>query len=251
MNKKISIITATYNSALTIRDCLNSVRAQQATAEHIIIDGLSNDETPEIIKTYPHISKVISERDLGIYDAMNKGISVAKGDVIGFLNSDDYYAHSEVLKNVIDVFEDNTIDSCYGDLVYFDPVDTTKIVRNWKSGHYHERRFYWGWMPPHPTFFVRRSIYEKYGGFNLNLGSSADYELMLRFLVKHKICTAYLPEVLVRMRAGGVSNVSLRNRLKANRMDRYAWDVNGLKPYPWTTYLKPLSKIMQFFMDRT
>jgi glycosyltransferase involved in cell wall biosynthesis len=244
--KKISIITATFNSAHTIRDCLRSVRAQQMTVEHIIIDGLSNDETPAIIKTYPHVSKFISERDLGIYDAMNKGIAAANGDVIGFLNSDDYYAHPHVLEKVLDVFEDNAIDSCYGDLIYFDPVDTTRIVRIWNSGYYHERRFYWGWMPPHPTFFVRRSVYERYGGFKLDLGSAADYELMLRFLVKHKISTAYIPEVLVKMRAGGVSNVSLRNRLKANRMDRYAWEVNGLKPYPWTTCLKPLSKLKQF-----
>ncbi|HUJ16766.1 MAG TPA: glycosyltransferase family 2 protein [Nitrospirota bacterium] len=247
MRKKISIITASFNSGSTIKDCLDSVEDQGNQAEHIIIDGASTDDTLSIVRSYPHIAEVISEPDHGIYDAMNKGIALATGDVIGILNSDDYYAHPQVLERVMKVFENREIDSCYGDLLYFDPVDKTRIVRNWISGSYHERRFYWGWMPPHPTFFVRRSMYEKYGGFKLSLGSAADYELMLRFLVKHKISTAYLPEILVRMRSGGISNMSLRNRLTANRMDRYAWEANELKPYFWTTFVKPLSKIMQFF----
>jgi glycosyltransferase len=244
----ISIITATFNSSLTIADCLESVKSQKGKVEHIVIDGLSVDKTLEIARLYPHVSKLISETDSGIYDAMNKGITVASGDIIGILNSDDFYANSDVLEKIGAVFEDPEIDSCYGDLVYVDSTDTTKITRYWKSGSYHKQSFYWGWMPPHPTFFVRRRVYEKYGMFNLDLGSAADYELMLRFLVKNKITTTYIPEVLVKMRAGGVSNVSLKNRLKANRMDRYAWAVNGLKPYPWTTYLKPLSKIKQFFV---
>lgn len=244
----ISIITATFNSASTLRDCLNSVDSQPVTMEHLIIDGGSTDDTLEIAKSFPHVSRIVSEPDSGIYDAMNKGIALATGDVIGILNSDDFYADQDVLTKVADIFSDETIDACYGDLMYVDATDTSKITRNWKSGTFSQRSFYWGWMPPHPTFFVRRSVYEKYGMFNLNLGSAADYELMLRFLVKHGINTAYIPEVLVKMRAGGVSNVSLKNRLKANRMDRYAWTVNGLKPYPWTTYLKPLSKIRQFFV---
>jgi glycosyltransferase len=167
-------------------------------------------------------------------------------------------------------FDDPLVEACYGDLFYVkeqgsrhelqDSGGTTqnskfktpnfRVVRNWKSGEYSPERFYWGWMPPHPTFFVRRSLYERYGTFNLELGSAADYELMLRFLLKHEITTAYIPEVLVIMRTGGVSNVSLKNRLSANRMDRLAWQVNGLKPYPWTLFLKPIMKIPQFLLLR-
>ena len=244
----ISIITSTLNSAHTIRGCLNSVSDQQGNIEHIVIDGVSSDGTLEILCTFPYLSKVISEPDKGIYDAMNKGISLASGEVIGILNSDDFYANSSILKKVAAVFKDPGVDSCYGDLVYVDPSDTAHLIRYWKSGHYNVKNLYWGWMPPHPTFFVRRWVYEKYGMFNLDFGSAADYELMLRFLVKHKITTAYIPEVMVKMRAGGVSNMSLKNRIRANRMDRRAWEVNGLKPYPWTNFLKPLRKIKQYFV---
>jgi glycosyltransferase involved in cell wall biosynthesis len=250
MSIKITIISATFNSALTLDDCLASVSSQSVPAEHLIIDGGSTDKTLAIAASYPHVSKIISGRDAGIYDAMNKGIALATGDVVGILNSDDFYASKDVLGWVAEIFADQSMDSCYGDLVYVDPIDTNRVTRNWKSGEFKDKGFYWGWMPPHPTFFVRRSVYEKYGMFNLNLGSAADYELMLRFLVKHKISTAYIPEVLVKMRAGGVSNVTLGNRLKANRMDRYAWTVNGLTPYPWTIIAKPLRKIGQFLQNK-
>ena len=249
MSCRITIITATFNSAPTMADCLNSVKSQAGHIEHIIIDGASNDGTHEIIKSYSHVSKIVSDGDRGIYDAMNKGIFLATGEVIGILNSDDFYADEKVLAKVAEVFDDPAVDSCYGDLVYVDYDDTAKITRRWRSGTFNRRSFYWGWMPPHPTFFVRRRIYEKFGQFNLNLGSAADYELMLRFLVRHKITIAYIPEVLVKMRTGGISNVSLENRLKANGMDRYAWKINGLKPYPWTTILKPVRKIRQFIIS--
>ncbi len=246
MSNQISIITVSFNSGSTINNCLDSVRDQGNKVEHIIIDGGSTDGTLDILESYPHIAKVISEPDLGIYDAMNKGIALATGDVIGILNSDDFYAGQDVLAKVARIFSKHTTESCYGDLVYVDPANISKITRIWKSGPFHKENFYWGWMPPHPTFFVRRKIYKKYGMFNINLGSAADYELMLRFLVKHSITMEYIPEVLVKMRSGGISNVSLKNRFKANRMDRYAWALNGLKPYPWTTFLKPLLKIRQF-----
>jgi len=251
MKPTVSIITATYNSAATIRDCLDSVSSQYVQAEHIIIDGGSTDGTLNAVCSCPHIAKIISEKDHGIYDAMNKGLELATGEVVGILNSDDFYAGNDTLTKVAETFADAKVDACYGDLLYVDPLDTTKIVRKWVSGAYHERCFYGGWMPPHPTFFVRRSVYERYGRFDLNLGSAADYELMLRFLLKHKIRTAYIPEVLVKMRAGGISGASLKNRLVANQMDRKAWKVNGLKCFPWTTYLKPLRKIGQFLpVDR-
>ena len=155
-----------------------------------------------------------------------------------------------VLERVAGVFENPSIEACYGDLVYVKALtrDSKQVLRYWKSGPFHPDKFKWGWMPPHPTFFVRRSVYEKYGLFNLDLGSAADYELMLRFLFKHRIKVAYIPEVLVCMRAGGVSNASVKNRVNANLMDRKAWEVNGLKPYPWTLFLKPLRKLPQWFM---
>lgn len=244
----ISIITATFNSGATLRDCLESVQNQNIRAEHIIVDGGSRDNTLVIARSYKHVSNIISEKDRGIYDAMNKGIASASGDVIGILNSDDFYADDQVLTKVNDVFKDPSVESCYGDLQYVDSFNTEKATRKWKSGKYRRGAFFWGWMPPHPTFFVRRSVYERYGNFNLDLGSAADYELMLRFLVKHRISSVYIPEVLVKMRTGGVSNNSIKSRLKANRMDRLAWTVNGLSPYPWTRYLKPLSKVRQFFV---
>jgi len=265
---KISIITATFNAAATLRHSLDSVATQQAgtgtcgaspQVEHLLIDGGSTDGTLEIARQYPHISRIISEPDCGIYDAMNKGLRLATGEVIGILNADDFYANDQVLDRVEKVFEDPDVKACYGDLVYVKETDAShesrvdqspdfKVHRYWKSGVFFPDRFNWGWMPPHPTFFVRRRVYEQYGLFNLDLGSAADYELMLRFLLKHRIKVAYIPEVLVHMRAGGVSNASFGNRLKANRMDRKAWEVNGLRPFPWTLWMKPVRKIPQYFL---
>jgi len=248
MNCKISIITVTCNSASTISTCINSVENQQYKVEHIIIDNCSSDKTLEIVNSYPYIEKVVSEADHGIYDAMNKGIALATGDVVGILNSDDCYVSANVIEKVSRIFDDERIDSCYGDLVYVDALDNTKITRSWKSGSFNARSFYWGWMPPHPTFFVRRSVYEKFGLFRTDIGTAADYELMLRFLLKHKITTAYIPEVMVIMQDGGISNSSLLKRIKANRMDLSAWHTNGLKPYPWTIFFKPLRKTGQFLV---
>ena len=244
---KLSIITATYNAADTLATCLDSVRNQGSDVEHILIDGGSTDATLDIADSYKeHIVKIVSEPDKGIYDAMNKGIQIATGEVIGILNADDFYPSSDVLSRVAEVFADKNIDACYGDLVYVDSEHTNKVKRFWRAGKFDSKKFYWGWMPPHPTFFVRASVYEKYGLFNLDLGSAADYEIMLRFLLKHEINVAYLPMVMVHMRTGGVSNANVSNRLAANRMDRKAWQVNGLRPYPWTLYAKPLRKVGQW-----
>lgn len=194
-------------------------------------------------------SRIISEKDNGLYDALNKGIRFASGDVVGMLHADDFYAGADVLEQVAEVFRNPEVYACYGDLLYVNRSnDQTRVVRYWRSGAFNHKRFYWGWMPPHPTFFVRKSVYEKYGLFNLNLGTAADYELMLRFLVRHRIITAYIPEVLVHMRTGGMSNASVNNRLKANRMDRKAWEINGLEPYTWTIFLKPIRKIPQWWI---
>jgi glycosyltransferase involved in cell wall biosynthesis len=243
----ISIITATYNAASTLKDSLQSVSIQTVAPEHVIVDGASFDATITIAKNHSgHIIQISSEPDNGIYDAMNKGISKVTGDIVGILNADDFYADPRVLERVAEVFEDESIDACYGDLCYVDHNNTDKVIRYWSSGDYNYRKFYSGWMPPHPTFFVRKAVYERYGLFNLELSSAADYELMLRFLVRHRIKMAYIPEVLVHMRTGGVSNSTLANRLRANKMDRMAWEANELKPYPWTLTCKPLRKIGQW-----
>jgi len=243
---KISIVTITYNSAATLRDTLESVQSQTYTnIEQVVADGASTDGTIEIVKEFG-VENFKSEKDSGLYDAMNKGVSMATGDVVGILNSDDFYYDNDVLKNVAKEFEDPSVQAVYGDLYYVDPVDTSKVVRKWISGPFKKSRFLNGWMPPHPTFFVRREVYEKYGLFNLELRSAADYEIMLRYLYKHELKVNYINKFFVRMRAGGMSNASLSNRIRANKEDRRAWEINGIKPRFYTLYLKPLSKIHQF-----
>ncbi len=244
---KISIITSTYNSAETIRDTLDCIRQQDhPDIEHIIIDGLSNDNTLEIVKEFRHVAKIISEKDSGIYDAMNKGIACATGDVIGILNSDDVYASANTLSSVASVFENAEVQASYANLQFVLRNDLNKVVRTWKAGGYRKSSFYYGWMPPHPTFFVRREVYQKAGLFNLDLGSAADYELMLRILLKFGIPAVYINRTIVKMRVGGVSTGTLANRIKANKKDRLAWKVNGLEPHFFTLYLKPIRKIGQF-----
>jgi glycosyltransferase len=241
----ISVVTVARNAAGTIRDCLRSVASQSAPpVEHLVIDGASDDGTCEAARAAG--VHVVSEPDRGLYDAMNKGLARATADVVGFLNADDVYAAPDVLARVADALSDPAADACYGDLEYVDGADASRVTRRWKAGPYDVARFRWGWMPPHPTFFVRRDVYERLGGFDLRFGSAADYELMLRFLVRHRIPARYVPSVLVRMRTGGVSNRSLGNRVAANRMDRLAWKANGLTPLPWTGVAKPLRKLGQF-----
>jgi glycosyltransferase len=245
---RVSIITATFNSFETIGDTLESVRSQQyPDLEHIIVDGLSTDATLQKVASYPHVSKVISEKDNGIYDAMNKGIAHSTGDVVGILNSDDFYVHSKVIDAVAAEFMRTNCDALYADLQYVDRYDTRKVKRKWKSGEYHEGDFELGWMPPHPTFFVKRSVYERYGTFRLDLKSAADYELMLRLIHKHHVKLCYLPIMIVKMRTGGMSNRSFLHRLKANKEDRKAWQVNELKPRFYTFFLKPTRKLVQYF----
>lgn len=246
---KISIITASFNNADTIADTIRSVLEQDyADVEYIIVDGGSTDDTLKIIEeSKSKISKIISEKDAGIYFALNKGIELATGDVIAFLHADDIFADPKVISKVMQLFKEKNVESVYGDLHYVDRTDTKKIIRNWRSGEYAHGLFLKGWMPPHPSFFLKKEIYKKFGTFNTSFRSAADYELMLRMLHKNKISTAYIPEVIVKMRVGGVSNASMKNRVKANREDKRAWEVNGLKPGLLTFIRKPLSKIKQFF----
>lgn len=245
---KVSIITISYNSAETIEDTIKSVIDQtHGDVEYIIIDGASGDGTTDIIDKYKMgIAFSSSEKDTGIYDAMNKGVQAATGDIIGILNSDDVYADDRVLEDVVKAFEETNCDGCYADLEYVDRTNLEKVVRYWKAGQYESGKFVKGWMPPHPTFFVRKKIYDQFGIYNTTLRSAADYEFMLRVIHKHKISLFYLPRVITRMRVGGQSNITLSNRIKANKEDRMAWEMNNLKPGPFTLIRKPLSKFSQF-----
>ena len=245
---KISIITVSYNAESTIQETIESVLSQRGVElEYIIIDGGSTDKTVSIVETYKdRIRHFVSEEDKGIYDGMNKGVALATGDVIGILNADDVYADEEVLQAVTASFQNN-IEAVYADLVYVAENDLNKITRTWVSRDYVEGAFKKGWMPPHPTFFVKREIYEKYGDYSLELKSAADYEFMLRVIHKNKIKLAYLNKIIVKMRVGGESNASLKNRIRANKEDRKAWTMNGLKPGNLTFIRKPLSKVGQFF----
>lgn len=245
---KISIITATYNSSKTIKDTVVSVLNQKYTnIEHIIVDGNSQDNTLEIIQNITNrVTKIISEPDKGIYDAMNKGIDLVTGDIVGILNSDDFYSSDDIISDIIDVFQRTNCDAIYGDLEYIDANDSNKTIRHWKSKAYTKGLFKRGWHPAHPTFFVKKEIYEKYGNFNLKYRIAADYEIMLRFIEKNKIKTIYLPKTMVKMRTGGASNKSLKNIIEANKECYLAWKDNGLSISPFIFLMKPFSKIFQF-----
>ncbi len=246
---KISIITVCLNSDETIEDAIKSILAQSYDdIEYIIVDGGSSDETLSIIKKYENeITRYISEPDKGVYDALNKGLKLATGEVVGFLHADDFYATTETIKNVARVFGHNKVDCLWGDLVYVGKENTEKIIRYWKSGKYKKNLFKRGWMPAHPTFFVKRRVYEKHGYFNTDFRIAADYEIMLRFLHKFNISSYYIPEVLVKMRVGGLSNRSLKNVVRKSIEDYNAWKINKLSGGIHTIIMKNISKIPQFF----
>lgn len=245
-----SIITVSFNNGKTIADTIQSVLRQSFTNfEYLIIDGGSSDETQEILSRLPAQVRWISEPDKGIYDAMNKGWKLASGRFVAYLNADDLYDNPQVLEKVaatITSFPDAR--AVYGDLAYVKANQTTRVVRYWKSGRFEPYDFLWGWMPPHPTFFLEKNAFVQWGGFrDEELRSAADYELMLRMLFVHKIPTAYCPHLLVRMRTGGESNKSLKNRVRGNKEDRKAWELNGIKPGLFTLICKPLRKIPQYW----
>jgi glycosyltransferase involved in cell wall biosynthesis len=245
---KVSIITVTYNSARFLGDCIRSVQMQNyKNIEHIIIDGKSTDGTIGIIKKYEAgIAKWVSETDKGMYDAINKGMAMATGDVIGILNSDDVLDNDHVIFNIVKEFITHKTDAVYGDLEYVAQDDTDKVLRVWKGHAFDRKRFEHGWMPAHPTFYVKRKVVEKYGGYETHYFSAADYELMARYLYLHHISASYLPKLIVRMRVGGASNASLKQRLRANRRDYLAMRRNKI-PFAFVvSILKPLIKLHQF-----
>jgi len=229
---KLSIVTVCVNAESTILEALESVKRQTySDVEHIVVDGSSRDGTMKVIESNPsRITTMVSEPDNGIYDAMNKGIALAKGDIVGFLNADDFYAVDTVLESVAKCFQDTDIDVVYGDICYVKRNRPTKIVRYWKSSEYRPGQFERGWCPPHPTFFVRREIYEQPGGYyDTGFKLAADFELIVRYLAVNRLRSRYLPEVLVKMRMGGETNRNLSNILSQNREILKALKLNGLK----------------------
>jgi len=248
---KISIITAVYNNKANIGHCIESVLSQTyPTVEHIVIDGLSTDGTVDIIQSYQtHISKWVSEKDNSIYDALNKGISLATGDVVGFLHSDDVFDTRFTLEKVAGLFNQTHCDAVYGDLVYVSKIDTTNIVRYWKSCPFDVTKFRQGWMPPHPTLFMTKKTYDVFGLFNLNYRIASDYDLMLRTVGSGQLVCQYLPEIVTRMRVGGASNKSLKNIWRKSYEDWQALKRNK-KGGLYTLFLKNVSKIGQFFIRK-
>lgn len=245
---KISVVTAVYNRQVTIGQALESVAIQShADIDHVIQDGGSTDGTLDIIANQSNDrTYLISERDYGIYDAINRGIQRATGDVIGLMHSDDFLADPDVLAQVANMFEDHTIDGVYGDLDYVAANDTNRIIRRWRSGPYDPKKLEKGWMPPHPTLYLRREVFERHGLYDTSFRIAADYDAMLRYLIQGQIRLAYIPEVMVKMRVGGESNKSLRKVFQKSQEDYRAIRRNGVGGLG-TLAMKNLSKIQQFF----
>jgi len=248
---RISVVTVCYNSASTILDTIESVAKQTYfDVEHVIVDGGSKDRTMDIVRSSTSISNYVSEPDKGIYDAMNKGILLATGDVIGTLNADDIYANENILTEISEAFTDKNVDAVYGDLVYVAQDNMKNIIRYWKSKPFKPGLFKQGWMPAHPTFFVRSEVYEKYGMFDLNFKLASDFELTMRLMEKYSIKTKYIPKVFVKMRLGGATNNSLKNIIKGNIESYQACRKNGLRVNILFPIIKIASRFPQFFIKK-
>lgn len=248
MTLKVSIVTVVYNAVDTIADALVAVRNQSyGDIEHIVIDGSSTDGTQAIIEKFDHVAAFVSEPDSGIYDAMNKGVSMATGDIVALLNADDFYQHEHVVRDAVQAIESKQVDACYANLVYVDFTDTDKVVRNWTSRDHVDGLCFKGWMPAHPTLFLRRSVYERSGLFDTSLAYQADLEFCARIFEKTKISSVYIPELWVRMRMGGVTNNSIKTMWKGNWESYYALRKLGLSTNPVSYFLgKFLPKIKQY-----
>ena len=244
---KVSILTVAYQSAATLRQTIDSVLSQDySNIEYWVIDGGSNDGSVEILESYAGRVHFISEKDSGIYDALNKGLARISGDIVGVIGADDFYPTTDVISSVVASFQANQTDAIYGDIQFVDP-ESMRVVRYWKAGAYQINNWLYGWMPPHLSFYVKRDVYERLGNYRTDFRCAADYEWMLRALYKHRISVAYLPKLLMTMRNGGTSTASWKHRWVANREDRKAWALNDLKPYFFTVTLKPIRKIIQLF----
>jgi glycosyltransferase involved in cell wall biosynthesis len=251
MDKKISIITAVYNNQTEIRNAVDSVLAQSyPNIEYIVVDGASNDGTTEIIQSYGgKITRFISEPDKGIYDALNKGLNLATGEIVGILHSDDIFFSNDTLTHVAATFVRTGCDAVYGDLLYVSKADTSNVVRFWKSSPFDATKFKTGWMPAHPTLFMKKEVYEQYGLFDLRYRIASDYDLMLRTLGSGQLHAEYVPEVITRMRVGGASNKSFKNIWRKSKEDYLALKRNKMGGF-WTLAFKNLSKVSQFVKKR-
>ena len=247
---KVSLITATFNSSNNLKSCLQSVIKQShEEIEHIIIDGVSNDNTLQIIKNFQEINpkiKFISENDNGIYDALNKGIKMASGDIIGFIHSDDFLKSKDIISGIVSLISNEKFDGIYGDLQYVDKNNPKKVVRNWKSSEFFQKLLKKGWMPPHPTFFLRKEVYKKHGLFDLKYSISADYDFMLRVLKDSNLKFKYYPRVITVMRTGGISNSGMINIIRKTLEDFRIIKNNDIGNVS-TLFFKNISKIKQFF----
>ena len=246
---KVSLITVSFNSASTITDTIESIHAQDYDdIEYIIVDGASKDNTVEIIKSFgSKIDKWISEPDKGIYDAMNKAIRMATGEVVGILNSDDFYSATNIVSQVASAFHDSSMDAVFGDLVFVDPNNLKKIVRKYSSAKWHPEKFARGFMPAHPTFFVRRKYYEQIGLFKTDYKIAADYELLIRFLYVHKLKYKYLPINMVTMRKGGVSSNGILSNIILNDEIIRGCRENGIPTNVFKVYPKYFTKLFELF----
>jgi len=253
---KVSIITTPFNAEKTIEETILSVLNQTyGDIEYIIIDGKSSDKTMDIVNRYKdRISHIVSEPDNGQYEAKNKGIRLASGDVIGFLNADDFYTTGEVVEKIMRVFLDKDVDCMWADVIHINSKDEKtekeKVIRYWRSSSYRNGLFERGWMPPHSTFFAKRWVYEKHGGFNTDFKISADYEIMLRFLHKYRISGYYLPEVLIKMRVGGASNGNIKRIANKTAEDFRVLKMHDFKGPLSTVFLKNITKIPMFLSRR-
>lgn len=237
---KISVITVAYNSATTIAETLRSVASQHhGDIEHIVIDGGSSDTTREVIaREGTHVARFVSEPDRGIYDAMNKGVAAATGDIVGFLNADDHYAHPNVLARVAQMFADTPLDMVFGDVAFFRATQPEHIIRRYRSDRFRPGLIGWGWMPAHPAMFVRRSVFENTGLFQINYRIAGDFEWVARVFQNKTLRYSYLPEVLVHMQTGGISTQGWRSTVLLNREVMRACQDNGIA----TNWFKILSK---------
>ncbi|MEM7367595.1 MAG: glycosyltransferase family 2 protein [Bacteroidota bacterium] len=244
---KVSIITVSYNSASCIKSCIDSILSQDyPNIEYIIIDGASTDGTVDIIRSYGEmVSRFISEPDQGIYDAMNKGVKLAQGDIVGLLNSDDLYANSQVISRVVQEFQSSQADTVYGDLVYIQDHNMDQIVRYYPGVDFHPNKLRKGMMPPHPTFFVKRHLYETYGLFNTQYAICADFDFMVRLFHKHEVSYSYIPEVMVKMRTGGSSTQGLKSTLTINQEMLQSCRSHGIQTNLPMIYSKYFSKVFQ------
>ena len=244
---KVSIVTTTFNSAATVRSTLESVQQQtHPCIEHIIVDGASTDGTLTIVQSFPHVAAVISEPDEGLYDAINKGIRMSTGDIVGILNSDDFYPNAQIVSTIVAAFESGSVEAVFGDIAFVRPGNLQKVERLYSSKRFSPAKFAYGYMPPHPSFYARRSLYEKYGLYKHDYKIAADYELLMRFIYRYKIVCRYINHTLVYMRTGGVSNKNLLSRVVLNREIIRACKENGVNTNMAILSVKYVNKIFEY-----